>query len=461
MRLGLFLILFSIYSFAQDTSATIGFSTISMEEFLKFVDSNHPLTSRAQLQVDKAESKLLKAKGNFDPKLDLDYDNKDFKDKNYFDNAVSSLKVPIWYGPNLKASYQRANGVFLNPDQTVPDEGLFSVGVELPIGRGLFYDSRRFEQNSAEITNEISQFERQKLVNELYYRSRKNFIDWYGAITNQGIFLRNLNNSEQRLDLVRIGYRSGDYPAIDTLEAFVQFRNRFVDFKKGAAKFSNVLAKTAGLISFGSNFERLLTLTPEVKTNIDTTRLKEIIGTINSINPELQSISADRKIAELRKDLARENLKPSFNVNYNFINNGDEFYSVDQYQVANNKWNLNFEFPLFLRKQRGDLQLADIKIKETDLKLQEKTVGISYKLDGIYNQIVGIIPLVDEYLRVQDNYQKLLDAEFVKYNLGDSSLFKVNNRENKLIEVQLKVIKLITDLKKLEAEFYYEAGIAN
>lgn len=455
------IIAFSIISLAQDTTATIGFNTITVDDFLEFVMKNHPLSTVADLQVDKAQSKLLKARGNFDPKLDLEYDSKDYDDKNYFSNGISSLKIPIWYGPNFKASYQRANGVFLNADQNVPEDGLFSFGVEIPLGNGLFYDSRRYEQNTAEIKNELSGFERQKFINDLVFRSRINFIEWYQSLTNQQILLQNQNNANQRLDLVKKGFFAGDIPAIDTLEAFVQYRNRFVDFNKGVAKFTNVLSKTAGFISFGEYFEELLVMQPVIEQTLDTNRLKEIIDNISGLNPDLQILNGKIEIAELNKDLALENLKPNVNVNYNFINNGENYYNFNEYQVANNKWNVNFSYPLFLRKQRGNIQLAEIDIKESELKLQEKSVSIFYKLEGLYNQIARIIPLIDEYQKVQENYAKLLEAEFVKYNLGDSSLFKVNTRENKLIEVQLKVIELITDLKKLEAEFYKEAGVVN
>jgi len=41
-----------------------------------------------------------------------------------------------------------------------------------------------------------------------------------------------------------------------------------------------------------------------------------------------------------------------------------------------------------------------------------------------------------------NNYQRLLQGEEAKYGNGESSLFLINSRENKLIEAQQKVIEL-------------------
>ena len=43
---------------------------------------------------------------------------------------------------------------------------------------------------------------------------------------------------------------------------------------------------------------------------------------------------------------------------------------------------MEFKMPLFLRKERGDIKLADLKIQETDLMLRQKTNDIRIKFEN-------------------------------------------------------------------------------
>ena len=46
------------------------------------------------------------------------------------------------------------------------------------------------------------------------------------------------------------------------------------------------------------------------------------------------------------------------------------------------------------------------------------------------------------------NYRKLLDAEETRYGIGESSLFLINSRENKVIDAQEKFISIRTKFLK-------------
>ena len=48
------------------------------------------------------------------------------------------------------------------------------------------------------------------------------------------------------------------------------------------------------------------------------------------------------------------------------------------------------------------------------------------------------------------NYQSLLDAETEKFRVGESSIFLLNSREQKLIEAQMKLNKLQSEFQKLK-----------
>ena len=94
------------------------------------------------------------------------------------------------------------------------------------------------------------------------------------------------------------------------------------------------------------------------------------------------------------------------------------------------------------------MKLIDVDIQMNELELSNKRLAIENKLDqfilnepNYFNQ-VGLIQ------ENQDAYRVLLDAELRKFDIGESLLFLVNNRELKLIEAQVKTIDTKVDLLK-------------
>lgn len=444
-------------TFAQDS-----LNNLLLDEYLDIIIQTHPVARNADLEVEMRGAELLKTKGNFDPKVGLDIDQKYFDDKEYFDNSIAQIKIPIWYGPEIKAGYELNEGDFLNPQNNVPGDGLAFVGLSLPLGRGLFYDSRRFEQQQAEIFNEAAKFQKNMILADLFYRARSRYFEWQGSYR----IIQTLNQITElafdRFEFVKSAYTLGDMSAIDTLESYNQYRNRVIDLGKETAKYTNNIAKLSALISFDEEFNNLLSnIAPDLDANIiDTLDLISIIENIEEINPELALLKAELESVELSNKLARENLKPDLDVSYNLLNNGNNYNEFDTFNEANYKWNLSFNFPLLLRKERGELQKTSIKIELLKNKYADKKAEISFKLNGLLDQISQLIPVVEGFTSLRDNYRTLLDAENLRFQLGDSELLKVNIRENKLIEIEIKRIEEQIKLNILQAEFYKIAGVA-
>jgi hypothetical protein len=57
------------------------------------------------------------------------------------------------------------------------------------------------------------------------------------------------------------------------------------------------------------------------------------------------------------------------------------------------------------------------------------------------------------------NYERLLQAEFLNLENGESDLFKINVQQEKLIQSQSKWVKLLSEYEKLKAELYWSAGV--
>ena len=80
MRNLLYVFLFaSIYGFGQNTIPT----EFTYNEFLGQVKKFHPLVKTADLEISAAQANLLRARGSFDPKIEVDFSQKHFKDSEY------------------------------------------------------------------------------------------------------------------------------------------------------------------------------------------------------------------------------------------------------------------------------------------------------------------------------------------------------------------------------------------
>src|SRR6478609_5855892 len=137
-KLFLILICFGFLANAQEKPS----EQFTYNEFLGYVKKFHPMVKNANLEVSKSQANLMTARGAFDPKIEVDYDKKQFKDKEYYSILNSSFKIPTWYGIELKASFDDNQGYYLNPQNTTPSAGLTSFGISVPLGQGLFINQR-------------------------------------------------------------------------------------------------------------------------------------------------------------------------------------------------------------------------------------------------------------------------------------------------------------------------------
>ena len=115
-------------------------------------------------------------------------------------------------------------------------------------------------------------------------------------------------------------------------------------------------------------------------------------------------------------------------------------------------------FPCFLRKERGDLKLAKLKLQSAELDILNTEVTLKNKIQMIQKEIesYAIQDHITQTLIV--DYETLFKAEERKFNIGESSLFLVNSRESKLIDAKLKGIALSNQYFSTKAKLYNALG---
>lgn len=438
----------------------------TQEQLLWYVKNFHPVAKKADLQLRMGDGTVRAARGAFDPKIYGNLNNKSFESTEYFNMVGVGLAIPTWYGVEIKTGYDRNNGVFLNPENYLPEGGLWFGGISVPVGQGLFIDKRRASLKQAKLFAQATEAERQSMLNNLYFAAISEYWNWVQAWNQYQVYEDAVVLAEIRFDAVKKSFAFGDVPAIDTLEANIQLQNRLLKRNEYRVKYRNQILKLSNYLWFENNTPLVLTDSAEApsmssvvigdKFTNDT--LQHIVSSLTSSHPEL--VGMDFKIASLKVErrLKVENLKPRLNLNYNLLNEPIGNDVVAGLTPNNYKWGIDFGIPIFLRKQRGELQQTAVKIQENELGRRQKSRELSNKLTAYYNEHVNLVDQVGLYSQAVTNYENLLLGEKRKFQAGESSLFLVNSRETGFIQAQLKLMELTSQANIARAGVLWASG---
>ena len=439
----------------------------ALEDYVKIILANHPVVKQADLMPENARQEVRLAKGAFDPKLTSNWDVKNYKDTEYYDIFNTTLKVPLWFPIDPKISVDRNRGYYLNPERNISEDEDFrqvTAGVSLPVGRGLFIDQRRAAVQQAELFAQITEAERIKMINKVLLSAVKAYWDWYYNYFEFRFVDQSLTISEEIYRRVKLDFEFGEVAAVDTVQAAITFQNRSADRQAALIGF-----KRAGLVLsnylWGENEEPL-----EIQDNVapiwdvafqqPAEQLDSLMLFAVENHPELQKYSLKLEQLGVDERLAKENLKPRVDLNYNLINSpinyNGEFSDID---LGNNyKFGLEVEFPLFLRKERAKLKQTRIKIDQTGLESRFVQQEIVNEIEGAYFEMVNGQQMLSFLETSVSNYQRLLEAELLNLTLGESDLFKINFQQDKLLEARIKLIKQQVSIEKAKLELLWAAG---
>ena len=447
-----FIFLLTLPNMAQSDSLILDEST-----FWWLVLNNHPVVKQADLWEEKGRLEIKKAKGNFDPILAVDHVAKTFEEKNYFGLIEGGLVIPTTYGVEVKANYSNNDGLFLNPENKVPENGLWSVGVAIPIGQGLLFDERRATLQKAEVFANSTSIQRQIQVNDLLYEALMAYYNWVTAWEQRAAYQQAIGLAEERLQGIRQRFIGGDLPAIDTLEAFVQLQNRKIAFQDYELNVNNARLNVSNFLWTTEQMPLLISdeLQPAKTNGLQIDQLDSIFGETIMVDNNLALALYDLKLQDLtiEQRWKKEKLKPKAKVVYNFLN------GTEQVNLFNNnyKWGIEFSMPLFLRTARNDLKLGRVKIQETTFEQQVKRQELQNKSNALLNKLRTIdlqIQLLNGNLV---DYRRLLEAEQIKFQIGESSVFLLNSREVKLIDMELKLIETVQKRRLTYLEYRWLA----
>ncbi|MCM4162921.1 MULTISPECIES: TolC family protein [unclassified Arenibacter] len=439
-KLFLFLFLFTTpFTRAQQLDTVV----LNFKEYLGYIKKYHPIAKQAELKIGEAQANLMKSRGGFDPKIEVDYHLKEFKGTEYYQRFNATFKVPTWYGIEFKANFEQNDGAYLNPSENLPEDGLYSAGVSFSLGQGLWINDRMATLKSAKIFREQNRAERDILVNEVLYNASLAYFDWLQSFREKDIYERFLANAKERYKGVRQNAIAGVVPSIDTLEAKIIVQDRALNLEQAKIILSNKSLLLATFLWTNNNIpiELQPNVIPDIHMERDIDVTLEILGKpLDSIviedHPKLKALNYKIESLKIDRRLKSNKLLPTIDLEYNFLTeNPDYFNSFGNQQY---KGGVNFQLPLFMRKERGNLRLTDFKLQDAQLEATNTSVRIKNNILAIYMELDSFYRQQDLIENMVQDYRLLFFAEERKFSFGESSLFLINSRESKLLEAELK-----------------------
>ena len=429
----------------------------------------HPLVRQSALFQEEVRAEIMQARGAFDPKLFSSFDRKEFGRDLYYNKWRAGVSVPLKLaGADVKVTYDDNQGLYINPEDNVPNTGLLAVGLSVPLGQGLLTDARRTALRQAEAATTLAEADRLKLINKTLFDAAKTYWDWFLAYRQFTLIDEGYRLADTRFRAVRQRATLGDAAMIDTTEALITAQDRLVQRQQAEVDLQNArLAVSTFLWADGAApLDLPAMVAPESPVNgiLPESVVQALLDSAAKRHPELLKLDGKAQQLALDERFWRQMVRPQLSVNAMFLSKTDtpgvgyDLSSYYAFRPENHKIGIDFVLPVFLRKERGKLRQIQVKQQQVVFDRQQTSRDILNDVRAAYNSLLTLADQLTVQSQTVQNQEVLLRAEQQKFDLGESSLFLVNTRETKLIDLRIKREELRAKYQKAIAQLYFTAG---
>ncbi len=452
-----FALIFPLFAIGQSKEV------LTLDQYIQQVKNYHPVINKSSLLVDQSYAQELQAKALFDPQVMMDSDRKELASKKYFDYQNYGVEMATRSPVMIKAGHDKVDGSFTNPELTTG--GITYLGIELPLLNGFLMDQRRAALAQSRLFVSQSKAAKQAMINDLLLDAHIAYWQWASAYQQYDMLEQFLQNAQQRLGLMKDLFVNGDRAVADTVEASVQLD--YVRLQALEAKMQ-LVNETFNLSSFLWNSNNLAYIVDE-KYIPDTISFNGLTTTTewtnenNSIanNPSLRLYDFKLSALQIDRKLKSQYLLPKFDLkasllrrNNDFPLNADNFQSLDNYKIG-----FSVKYPLFARSARAQLEENKIKSSMVRLDLEQQKWEYNIKLKTLTNEYLTLKNQWTTNNGIIEKNTALRDLENLKLSIGESTLFLINIRENKMIESFTKRIDLTLKIYKTKSKMQWISGV--
>lgn len=443
-----------------------------LTDLLTYVTLRHPVARQAALLPERAQQEVRFARGLFDPAASSKYYGKTLGGKDYFHDWDTQLRVPLWFGADVKAGFERGVGTFVNPENATAPVGLSYVGLSVPLAQGLLMDERRAAVRQAQALQGLAEAERRGALNKLLLQAAKDYWEWDLAYQRQEFLRQNAELADVRFRAVRERVRFGDLAAIDSVEALTELQNRQAALVQAQVQWQNATLQLSNYLWDEQQQPRELPadVRPQALPGpagwraLPADSLVALTELAQRLHPELQKSRAKLLQLGMERRLLTNKLLPKLTLDYNLLQAGRPFNPETgadfsgSYLQNNYKLGVSFAYPLLLRQERAKLQLNRLKLRETELDLQQDARDIQTGVRAVANEWEALRAQLALQEQVVLNAERLRRGEQIRFENGESSVFLLNAREAGLVTARVKLAELQAKYAQTQATLRWAAG---
>lgn len=450
---------FNSPAIAQADSA----KTLALETFLQLVRQFHPVARQAEIGVQRGQLEVQRSRGAFDPVLSTQLDRKVFSEELYYNIHNPQIKIPTWYGIEVKGGTEELIGGRVDPQQTLGQTSY--LGLVVPLAKNLLMDKRRAALQQAKLFSRQAIWEQRQTMNDLLYEATGAWWNWVQRYAVFKVYEDVLELNKKRLDLTRTAFFQGDRAALDTTEALARLQS--IQYLASASRLDWLNSGLELSVYLWQNNDVPYELPPNVlpdslweKMTVSLPSSESLLQAAANEHPKLKIYEFKIQSLEIERKLKFQNLLPTVNLKYNLLNKGyNVVKGLDRQFLSNNyKFGVEFYMPLFQREARADFKDVKLKQQQTNYELQLLQLDIRNKLRRYLNDWNLLSEQTNMLGNVYLQNDKLFRGEDLRFRLGESTLFLLNARENALLDSRIKLVELRVKYLKSAAAVIWASG---
>ncbi len=440
-------------------------SPLTLDDVILRASQHHPKMRGARLLHDMARAKITEKEGAFDPNFFattefLRYNSSGLpRVSDEHDMGVQIQDISGW---KLVSGYRRHQGSVKSPSSLTGEGGEFFIEFKMPLLRGLDVNPKQTQLEQAKLGLQLADALAQLTRLEVLLVASLAYWDWCGACTELSLLERNVRLAEERLAQVAVRVKSGELPRIDEVEANQEVQRRLEAVEKSRRNVQKALFKLSVYLwnSDGQSApmpdsdQAVLTFPQELSQELRGLPLETYASRATwdpqdlakaeldciKQRPELREIEFEQRFVALDKALAENDLLPILDMTF-----GPGWDAGFKSVGATYKVGLQLTIPLANRSADG--RIAAAQLKSTKLSL-DQVLEIQRILAEV-RDAASLVSASEARLRPALESVKLAlqleKAERLKFAVGDSTLFLVNQRERATMSEAVKLIEIWTD----------------
>ncbi|MDX1933384.1 MAG: TolC family protein [Capsulimonadales bacterium] len=425
---------------------------------LQQAEANHPKLRGSQAEIAAATGKRISKQGAFDPVFFAGHEYLRYNSTSTRGKALTTsmndvgLELPFRSGVKVFAATRLNLGSPKSPVSSTGNTGEWNLGIKAPLRRGFGINDKSAQEQQALLGEPLSVQNFATVRLDVLREAALAYWDWVAAGQKATVASDLLRIAEVRAAQIKARFERGDLPEVDTIEANQEVARRQGALVKAERDRQKAAFKLA-LYLWGEGTNRLppadqTPATFPTTTDIPPEAVEAGGNRAVSLRPEVQVVRLQQQSVRVDEALAENDRQPALDLVFNpGLDSGTKAIGETF------KWGLVFSVPLYLREATG--RRTEARFKQEKLR-QEETLLLG-RIQVEVRDAANAVDTARQRIVIAEQEValavRLEEAERQRFDLGEGTLFLVNQRERATAEARQRLIDVQAEYQQAVAAF--------